>query len=259
MLLAKKKYFKSTLDDLQERADNLSDTIRTENNRKTLLCALCVGLIRSSNDPILDTSTSTPVPKTWRTLPLRFGVRLWRFAGSYGFYFLGMSYIFYWFLTYYIARTTIDVLGLDVLNVLVCLVFLGVIFFLMGSVRIANSIKWCCGSLPKMKKSNSKTSLKRKSHNIRDENVINPCGAKLLILSTILSTIVLSTIMIFHSLYDVAHLGSLGYSAANQYALEYSQYFNWKEVEFRDKVNGVLDAPVSRLVKIQSRKRTCIA
>ena len=55
----------------------------------------------------------------------------------------------------------------------------------------------------------------------------------------------LSSAMMFHALYDVAYLGSALYGEVNRSTVEITARMNYTQEEFRSKVSGILDAPLS--------------
>ena len=270
--------FKSTLDDVQKWSDHVAKKVSSiKTTRQNVLCILCSSACRYRNEvkweqPPTRSTRSKRLDKkpgtlrTWWNMPLRFSSRVYRFAGSYGFYFLGSSYLFYWFVTYYVKRIQLEptvlvwhCLWLSCGVVLPC----AALFWFLGGTNIAHCLLCCCGS-PSSKSSSSSlsssSSKKKKkkrltnsstatttttSKTIRDLNKVNPCASKLLIIFTICSTCILSMIMSMHALYDVAYLGSVLYGEVNRSASEITQRLNYTEVEFRQKMNGILDAPLS--------------
>ena len=230
--------FKSTLDSMQDWAENLASAVRFE-PRKSILCSLFAGVFRqdknkakaqSKNKRSVQGGKVNTSDRTWISLPTRFAFRILRFAGSYGFYFLGISYLIYWLKNHYLNlarqnllyRVCSDIFWIGCLSAPALLVIV-----VLGGERIATCISCCCGD--KHKYSDVPSA-------VRDKKLVNPCGSKLLIFFTILYSISLSSVMVLHSLFDIADLGSMVYKAGPS--------FNFTESQVREKLNSVLEPPL---------------
>lgn len=111
--------FKAGLDDLQEWAEHVSDSI-SKADRKRIICIFCVSMFRCDRDS----------NKNCCTLPSRVYKKLKNFAGSYGLYFLGGVYIVYWFKNHYIytimRRPRLIIWHLGYLSMFILLFFFSV-------------------------------------------------------------------------------------------------------------------------------------
>jgi predicted PurR-regulated permease PerM len=99
----------------------------------------------------------------------------------------------------------------------------------MGGARVARCISCCCGD-------RGGHPVDHVSATVRDSKPVNPCGSKLLIVFTIVYSVALGNIMLFHSLFDVADLGAMVYKAGPS--------FNFTEEQVRDTLNSILEPPL---------------
>ena len=235
--------FKAALDDLQAWADDFANGV-AQASRKEVLCRCCWGLFHRHDQRASPEQQRTSLLQRCVGLPGRFCGRLYTFAGNYGLYFFFSTYVFYWFLNYICAVQKRPLLLLWHVGYLsVCVLPLCLLLIGCGGPNVAHCVRRCCGnptggvsqSVPKGSEQEGG----------RTTNNVNPCGAKLLILFTVCSTSILSTVMIFHSLYDIAFIGSHIYGEINRSAHVTASRVNYGETEFRATVNGILDAPLS--------------
>jgi hypothetical protein len=225
--------FKAGLDDLQEWAEHVSDSI-SKADRKRIICIFCVSMFRCDRDS----------NKNCCTLPSRVYKKLKNFAGSYGLYFLGGVYIVYWFKNHYIytimRRPRLIIWHLGYLSMFILLFFFLLIAF--GGTNVSSCLRWCCGNPNSVVQKKEKKQLRQSS---MKPSTVNSCATLLLITFSIASATILSSIMICHSIYDIASLSSIVYGEVNRSAHETAGRLNYTEHEFRVIVNGILDAPLS--------------